>query len=101
MYEKLWQERNLFDNSDYPKDSKFFDSTNKNVIGKFKDEAADMPIVEFIGFLVRPKFIMIILIQLFDFLYFLFCFAFIDMIKVKYIFLLTHYIISLDNLQNV
>ena len=27
----------------------FFDSTNKKVIGKFKDEAAGMPIVEFVG----------------------------------------------------
>ena len=33
---------------------------------------------------------MTILIQLYNLLYFLFCFAFIDMIKVKYIFLLTH-----------
>ena len=31
------------------KGSNFFDSTNKKVIGKFKDEAAGMPIVEFIG----------------------------------------------------
>ena len=45
IYEELWQDRNLYDNSDYPKDSKFFDSTNKKV----KDEAAGMPIVEFIG----------------------------------------------------
>ena len=50
IYEELWQDRNLFDNSDYPKDSKFFDSTKKKVIGKFKDEAAGMPIVQFIGF---------------------------------------------------
>ena len=40
IYEELWQDRNLFHNSDYPKDSKFFDSTNKKVMGKFKDEAA-------------------------------------------------------------
>ena len=45
IYEELWQDRNLYDNSDYPKDSNFFDSTNKKV----KDEAAGMPIVEFIG----------------------------------------------------
>ena len=49
IYEELWQDRNLFDNSDYPKDSKFLYSANKKVIGKFKDEAAGMPIVEFIG----------------------------------------------------
>ena len=36
IYEELWQDRNLFDNSDYPKDSKCLDSTNKKVIGKFK-----------------------------------------------------------------
>ena len=48
IYEELWQDTNLFDNSDYLKDSKFFDSTNKKVIGKFKDEAAAMPIKEFI-----------------------------------------------------
>ena len=49
IYEELWQDRNLFDNSDYPKDSKFLYSTSKKVIAKFKDEAAGMPIVEFIG----------------------------------------------------
>ena len=31
----------------------FFYSTNKKVIGKFKDEAAGMPIVEFIGLLSK------------------------------------------------
>ena len=36
IYDELWQDRNLFDNSDYSKDSKCFDSTNKKVIGKFK-----------------------------------------------------------------
>ena len=36
-------------NSDYPKSSKFFYGENKKVIGKFKDEAAGKPIVEFIG----------------------------------------------------
>ena len=38
-----------FDNSDYPKDSPYFSVENKKVIGKFKDEAAGIPIVEFIG----------------------------------------------------
>ena len=51
--EELRQDKNLFYNSDYPKDSKCFDSTNKKVIGKFKDEAAGMPIVEFIGLLSK------------------------------------------------
>ena len=36
-------------NSDYVKDSPYFDATNNKVIGKFKDEAAGIPITEFIG----------------------------------------------------
>ena len=48
IYKELWEDKQLFDNSHYSKDSKFLDSRNKNVIGKFKDEAAGMPIVEFI-----------------------------------------------------
>lgn len=49
IYGELWEDKNLFDNGDNPKDSPFFSSTNKEVIGKFKDEAAGMPIVEFVG----------------------------------------------------
>ena len=30
--------KDLFDSSNYSKDSKFFDETNKRVIGKMKDE---------------------------------------------------------------
>ena len=39
----------MFDNSDFPKDSPYHDAKNKKVIGKFKDEAAGVPIVEFEG----------------------------------------------------
>ena len=49
VYKELWEDKQLFDNSDYPKDSPYFSVENKKVIGKFKDEAAGMPIVEFIG----------------------------------------------------
>ena len=49
VYQDFWKDKHLFDNSDYPKDSPFFDNTNKKVIGKFKDEAAGLPIVEFVG----------------------------------------------------
>ena len=49
VYEDFFVDRSLFDNSDYPKSSKFFSGENKKVIGKFKDEAAGKPIVEFIG----------------------------------------------------
>ena len=38
VYEDFYRDRNLFDFSDYPQDSKFFDPVNKNVIGKVKDE---------------------------------------------------------------
>ena len=44
-----WNDKEKFDNSDYPENSPYFDKTNKKVIGKFKDEAADIPISEFIG----------------------------------------------------
>jgi len=49
VYEDFFKDKELFDNSDYPESSKFFSCENKKVIGKFKDEAAGKPIVEFIG----------------------------------------------------
>ena len=38
VYEDFYQYKNLFDFSDYPLDSKFFNPANKKVIGKIKDE---------------------------------------------------------------
>ena len=55
----------------------------------------------FIGLLINAELEMIILIQFFDFPYLFFCFTFIYMIKPKYAFFLTHYIIGLDKLQNI
>ena len=49
VYEDFWEDRSLFDNSDYPKSSKFFYGENKKVIGRCKDEAAGKQILEFIG----------------------------------------------------
>ena len=49
VYRDFWNDREMFDNSDYPKSSKYHDTTNKKVIGKFKDEACGIPIDEFIG----------------------------------------------------
>ena len=49
VYKDLFQDKKIFDNSDYPKYSEFFFDENKKVIGKMKDEAAGMPIKEFIG----------------------------------------------------
>ena len=48
-YRDFYHDRELFDNSDYAKSSKFFFDENKKVIGKFKDETARKPIIEFVG----------------------------------------------------
>ena len=48
-YEDFYLSKDLFDNSDYSKSSKFFLDENKKVIGKFKDEAAGNPIISFVG----------------------------------------------------
>ena len=49
VYQDFWNKKEMFDNSDYPSNHQFFDATNKKVIGKFKDEAAGIPITEFVG----------------------------------------------------
>ena len=49
VYQDLWNDKDKFDNSDYPENSPYYDNTNKKVVGKFKDEAAGAPIVEFVG----------------------------------------------------
>ena len=49
VYKDFFKDIYKFDNSDYPKYSPFIDKTNKKVIGKFKDEAAGIPIIEFVG----------------------------------------------------
>lgn len=46
VYKEFWKDMDKFYNSGYSKDSTYFDPTNKKVIGKFKDEAAGMPIKE-------------------------------------------------------
>ena len=38
VYEEFFKWNELFDISNYSKDLKFFDETNKKVIGKMKDE---------------------------------------------------------------
>ena len=49
VYQDFWNDKDKFDNSDYPESSPYYYNANKKVIGKFKDEAAGMPIREFIG----------------------------------------------------
>ena len=45
----FFKHKHLFDFSNYPKDSKFFDETNKNFIGKMKDTSEGKIIDEFVG----------------------------------------------------
>ena len=49
VYEEFYKWKDLFDFSNYSKDSKFFDETNKKVIGKMKDESEGKIIDEFVG----------------------------------------------------
>ena len=49
VYKDFFKDKDKFDNSDYPKYSPFFYKKNKKVIGKFKDEAAGFPIIQFVG----------------------------------------------------
>ena len=49
VYEDFYDDKNLFDFSDYPLYSKFFDPVNKKVIGKMKYEFKEKMISEFVG----------------------------------------------------
>ena len=49
VYEKVYENKDLFDFSDYSKESKFYDNNNKKVIGKMKDEMNSKVISEFVG----------------------------------------------------
>ena len=49
VYEEFFKWKDLFDFSNYSKDSKFFNETNKKVIGKMKDEFGGVIIIEFVG----------------------------------------------------
>ena len=48
-YEDFFKDKQLFDNSDYDIDNKFYFKENKKVIGKMKDECGGIPIIEFCG----------------------------------------------------
>ena len=49
VYEEFFKWKDLFDFSNYSKDSKFYDNANKKVIGKMKDEYSGVIIDEFVG----------------------------------------------------
>ena len=49
VYEKVYEDKELFDFSDYSKESKIYDNNNKKVIGKMKHEMGGKVISEFFG----------------------------------------------------
>ena len=49
IYEDFYEDKSLFDFSNYPQDSNFFDPVNKKVINKMKDEFKGTIISEFFG----------------------------------------------------
>ena len=49
VYKEFFKWKDLFDFSNYSKDSNFFNETNKKVIGKMKDEVGGVIVTEFVG----------------------------------------------------
>ena len=49
VYQDFWNDKDKFDNSDYPENSPYYCNANEKVIGKFKDEACGVLIIEFVG----------------------------------------------------
>jgi hypothetical protein len=48
-FKRIGEEIDCWDNSDYQKDSPYYNDHNKKVIGKFKDETKGIQITEFVG----------------------------------------------------
>ena len=53
VYEEFSSDKEMFDFSHYSTKSKYYDDSNKLVVGKMKDETAGVAIEEFVG--LRPK----------------------------------------------
>ena len=53
VYADMAENKELFDMSEYSKENPVYDTSNKKVIGKFKDECSNYLMIEFVG--VRPK----------------------------------------------
>ena len=48
VYNDFWNDKDMFDNSNYPESSPYYCNVSKKIIGKFKDEACGILITEFI-----------------------------------------------------
>ena len=49
IYEDFYKDKDLHDFNNYPEDSKFYDPSDRNKIGKIKDESKGKIIIEFVG----------------------------------------------------
>ena len=49
VYKDFWNDKEMFDNSNYPENSQYYCKANRKVIRKFKDEACGIPITEFVS----------------------------------------------------
>ena len=63
VYEELFKHKRLLDFSNYPEDSKFFDSTNKKVIEKMKEVFEGKAIGEFVGLKSKMYSIIILMVK--------------------------------------
>ena len=53
VYEDFSNNKEMFDFSNYEAKSKYYDNSNKLMVGKMKDETAGVAIEEFVG--LKPK----------------------------------------------
>ena len=53
VYENFSKDKDMFDFSNYSVKSKYYDGSNKLVIGKMKDEIGGVAIEQFVG--LKPK----------------------------------------------
>ena len=47
VYQDFWNDKDKFDNSDYPQNSPYYDKTNKKVIGEFEEKDLFYQVWEF------------------------------------------------------
>ena len=63
VYEESFKDKKLFDFSGYPIDSKYYDSVNKKVLGKMKDEFNGVKIIEFVGLESKMYSLLVLIIE--------------------------------------